>query len=47
MNLMTSAWYYTFKKNGTVITVISRIPVDQFEEIHHCWVEDLEVIDLV
>lgn len=44
---MPCAWYYTFQKNGETITVISRVPVLDFERIHNCWVEDLEVVDLV
>lgn len=47
MKLMSCAWYYTFRKHGKAITVISRLPVDRFELIHNCWVEDLEVVDLV
>lgn len=47
LKLMPHAWYYVFKKNGETITVISRIPVNEFESIHNCWVEDLEVVDLV
>lgn len=46
MTLMNRAWYYIFKKNGETITVISRVPVDKFELIHNCWVEDLEVVNL-
>ena len=47
LKLMPYAWYYTFQKNGETITVISRVPVHEFEAIHNCWVEDLEVVDLV
>lgn len=46
MNLLSFAWYYTFQKHGKVITVISRLPVNRFEFIHNCWVEDLEVVNL-
>ena len=37
---------YTFQKNGKTITVISRVPVDKFELIHNCWIENLEVVNL-
>lgn len=47
MNLMCCAWYYTFRKHGKTITVISRLPVNEFEFIHSCWIEDLEVVNLV
>ena len=46
LKLMHCAWYYTFQKNGETITVISRVPVDKFELIHNCWVENLEVVNL-
>lgn len=47
LKLMPCAWYYTFRKNGEIITVISRIPVNEFELIHNCWVEDMEAVNLV
>lgn len=47
LKLMHCAWYYTFQKNGETITVISRVPVDEFELIHNCWVEDLKEVNPV
>jgi len=44
LKLMHSACYYTFQKNGVAITVISRIPVNEFESIHNCWVKNLKVV---
>lgn len=47
MNLMCRAWYYIFRKHGKTITVISRLPVNEFERIHNCWIDNFEVVGLV
>jgi len=39
--LVDCAWYYTFKRKGETITVISRMYVCDFETLHDVWVEDM------